>query len=84
MEVASTAEEVTVNSTAPTIDLESATVGVNHQPEDDGQPAVVPQFDRHIDDDSGVHSTSFDIGQKLRKLRYHFHDRGQQRRPQRR
>src|SRR5215467_12471925 len=29
MEVASTAEEVTVNSQAPTIDLESASIGVN-------------------------------------------------------
>jgi hypothetical protein len=62
MEVASTAEEITVSSTAPTIDLESATVGVNISQKmmDElpwsrsltGMSMMIP----------GVHSTSFDIG----------------------
>ncbi len=62
MEVASTAEEITVNSQAPTIDLESATVGVNISQKlmDDlpwsrslqGLSMMIP----------GVYSTAFDIG----------------------
>src|SRR5262245_36870140 len=62
LEVASTAEEITVNSQAPTIDLESATVGVNisQRMMDDlpwsrsltGISMMIP----------GVYSTSFDIG----------------------
>jgi hypothetical protein len=62
MEVASTAEEVTVNSQAPTIDLEEATVGVNiSQKMMDELPwshsltaasMMIP----------GVYSTSLDIG----------------------
>jgi Carboxypeptidase regulatory-like domain len=62
MEVASTAEEITVSSQAPTIDLESATVGVNISQKmmDElpwsrslrGMSMMIP----------GVRSTSFDIG----------------------
>jgi hypothetical protein len=62
MEVASTAEEVTVSSQAPTIDLEEATVGVNISQKmmDElpwsrslyGASQMIP----------GVYSTSFDIG----------------------
>ena len=62
LEVASTAEEITVNSQAPTIDLESATVGVNISQKlmDDlpwsrslqGLSMMIP----------GVYSTAFDIG----------------------
>jgi len=62
MEVASTAEEVTVSSQAPTIDLESATVGVNISQKMmtdlpwsrslTGMSMMIP----------GVFSTSFDIG----------------------
>src|ERR1041385_8290538 len=62
MEVASTAEEITVNSQAPTIDLESASVGVNISQKmmDElpwsrsltGMSMMIP----------GVYSTSFDIG----------------------
>jgi hypothetical protein len=62
MEVASTAEEITVSSQAPTIDLESATVGVNISQKmmDElpwsrsltGMSMMIP----------GVYSTSFDIG----------------------
>src|SRR5215831_17611913 len=62
MEVASTAEEVTVNSQAPTIDLEEATVGVNiSQKMMDELP-----WSRSLIGVSmmtpGVYSTSFDIG----------------------
>ncbi|MBI4474402.1 MAG: TonB-dependent receptor, partial [Acidobacteria bacterium] len=62
LEVAATAEEITVTSTAPTIDLESATVGVNisQMMLDElpwsrsltGMSMMIP----------GVFSTSFDIG----------------------
>jgi hypothetical protein len=62
MEVASTAEEITVTSQAPTLDLESATVGVNISQKmmDElpwsrsltGMSMMIP----------GVYSTSFDIG----------------------
>src|SRR5262245_37413367 len=62
LEVASTAEEVTITSQAPTIDLESATVGVNISQKmmDEipwsrsltGMSMMIP----------GVFSTSFDIG----------------------
>src|SRR5262245_25774135 len=62
MEVASTAEEITITSQAPTIDLESATVGVNISQKmmDElpwsrsltGMSMMIP----------GVFSTSFDIG----------------------
>src|SRR5262249_14432721 len=62
MEVASTAEEVTVSSQAPTIDLEEATVGVNiSQKMMDELP-----WSRSLTGASqmipGVYSTSFDIG----------------------
>src|SRR5439155_20202246 len=62
MEVASTAEEITVNSQAPTIDLESASVGVNiSQKMMDNLP-----WSRSLTGMSmmipGVFSTSFDIG----------------------
>src|SRR5204862_6750345 len=62
MQVASTAEEITVSSQAPTIDLESASVGVNISQKmmDElpwsrsltGMSMMIP----------GVRSTSFDIG----------------------
>jgi hypothetical protein len=62
MEVATTAEEVTVSSQAPTIDLEEATVGVNiSQKMMDELP-----WSRSLSGASmmipGVFSTSFDIG----------------------
>jgi len=62
MEVATTSEEVTVSSQAPTIDLEEATVGVNiSQKMMDELP-----WSRSLTGTSmmtpGVYSTSFDIG----------------------
>jgi hypothetical protein len=62
MEVATTAEEVTVNSQAPTIDLEEATVGVNiSQKMMDELPWSRSLYGASMMT-PGVYSTGFDIG----------------------
>ena len=62
MEVASVAEEVTVTSQAPTIDLEAATVGVNwNQSSMDNLPwgRAVAALTRMI---PGMYATTYDVG----------------------